>query len=80
MAKHRDQEDAPNPATGEVEQSAAQRGQRLATLVMELERLEQEKGEAMADYKDRIRKVEEEIRHLSESIVSGQGDLFDAAR
>lgn len=78
--KRRAEDESPDPETGEVERSAAQRGQRLATLVMELERLEQEKGEAMADYKDRIRKVEEEIRHLSESIVSGQGDLFDAAR
>ena len=78
--KRRAGDESPDPETGEVERSAAQRGQRLATLVMELERLEQEKGEAMADYKDRIRKVEEEIRHLSESIVSGQGDLFDAAR
>ena len=78
--KRRAEDESPDPETGEVERSAAQRGQRLATLVMELERLEKEKGEAMADYKDRIRKVEEEIRHLSESIVSGQGDLFDAAR
>ena len=78
--KRRAEDESHDPETGEVERSAAQRGQRLATLVMELERLEQEKGEAMADYKDRIRKVEEEIRHLSESIVSGQGDLFDAAR
>lgn len=78
--KRRAEDESPDPETGEVERSAAQRGQRLATLVVELERLEQEKGEAMADYKDRIRKVEEEIRHLSESIVSGQGDLFETAR